>query len=76
MGGEWNKENWFDLAYYAELYMDACYEQSIVSSDGYAASRDLSPNPEDRAANRVDEGSLSPTTYVQMRNLIPQRARF
>ena len=26
MAGEWNEENWFDLADYAGLDMDACYD--------------------------------------------------
>lgn len=43
--------------------MDACYEyeQSIISFDGNAASRDLSPDPEDHATDKVEEGSCLPT---------------
>ena len=63
MAGEWNEENWFELADYAKLDMNACYEykQSIISSDGNAASRDLSPDPGDYAADRADEGYFFPT---------------
>ena len=36
MAGEWNEENWFDLADYADIDMDAGfdYEPSDTSSDG------------------------------------------
>ena len=64
MAGEWNEENWFDLADYADVDMDAGfdYEPSIDSSDGIAASGDLSADPGDHATDGVEEGSLSPTT--------------
>lgn len=64
MAGEWNEAIWFDLADYVGLDMDACYEyeQSIIPSDGNAASRDLSPDSGDHATDRVEEGSFSPTT--------------
>ena len=64
MAGEWNEENWFDLADYADVDMDADfdYEPSVDSSDGIAASGDLSADPGDHATDGVEEGSLSPTT--------------
>ena len=64
MAGEWNEENWFDLADYADVDMDAGfdYEPSIESSDGIAASGDLSRDPGNHATDGVEEGSLSPTT--------------
>ena len=59
MVGEWNEENWFDLADYADVDMDAVfdYEPSIDSSDGIAASRDPSADPGDHATGGVEEGS-------------------
>ena len=64
MAGEWNEENWFDLADYADVDMDAGfgYEPSIDSSDGIAASGDLSADPGDHATDGVEEGSLSLAT--------------
>nr|ADB85436.1 putative retrotransposon protein [Phyllostachys edulis] len=64
MVGEWNEENWFDLADYADVDMDAGfdYEPSDDSSDGTVASGDLPTDPGDSAAGGVEEGSLSPTT--------------
>ena len=64
MAEEWNDEKLFDLADYAELDMDAYYEyeQSIISSDDNAVSRDLSLDPGDHTAYKVDQGSFSPTT--------------
>ena len=49
---------------YADVDMDAGfdYEPSIDSSDGIAASGDLSADPGDHATNGVEERSLSPTT--------------
>lgn len=62
MEGEWNEENWFDLANYADIDMDAGfdYEPSDASSDDDAAPGDLSPR--DFTTDGVEEGSLSPTT--------------
>ena len=64
MAGEWNEENWFDLADYADVDMDAGfdYEPSNDSSDGNTASENLSADPGDHATDGVEEGSLSPTT--------------
>ena len=64
MVGEWNEENWFDLADYADIDMDASfdYEPSIIPSDGNAASRDHSPDPGDYATDGVEEESFFPTT--------------
>ena len=77
MAGEWNEENWFDLADYADVDMDAGldYEPSIDSSDGIAASGDLPKDPGDRATDGVEEGSLSPTTVRPCRRLrnLPSR---
>lgn len=52
------------MADYADIDMDAGfdYEPSIISSDGYAASRDHSPDPRDHATDGVEEGSFSLTT--------------
>lgn len=63
MAGEWNEENWFDLADYADVDMDAGfdYEPSDDSSYGIAASGDLPTDPGDNVAGGVEEGSLSPT---------------
>lgn len=64
MAGEWNEENWFDLADYADVDMDAGfdYEPSIDSSDGIAAFENLPADLVNNAADGVEEGSLSPTT--------------
>lgn len=55
MAGGWNEKNWFNLTYYAELDIDPYYEyeQSIILSDGDAGSRDLSPDPGNRAMDKV-----------------------
>nr|ADB85316.1 hypothetical protein [Phyllostachys edulis] len=75
MAGEWNEENWFDLADYADIDIDAGfdYEPSIDSSDGVAASRYLSADPGDHATDRVEEGSLSPTTVRPIEESIPSK---
>ena len=62
MAGEWNEENWFDLADYVDIDMDTGfdYESSDTSSDGDIASGDHSPGG--HTTDGVEEGSLSPTT--------------
>lgn len=64
MAGEWNEENWFDLADYADVDMDAefDYEPRDDSSYDIAASGDLPTDPGDNVAGGVEKGSLSPTT--------------
>ena len=56
MAGEWNEENWFDLADYADVDMDAGfdYEPSIDPSSGVAASGDLSSDPRGHATKGVE----------------------
>nr|ADB85301.1 hypothetical protein [Phyllostachys edulis] len=62
MAGEWNEENWLDLADYTDIDMYAGfnYEPSTASSDGDVAPGDHSLG--DHTIDGVEEGSLSPTT--------------
>ena len=75
MAGEWNEENWFDLADYADVDMDAGYdyELSIDSSDGIAASGDLPSDPGHLATDGVEEGSLSLTTVRPVEEPVPSK---
>ena len=77
MVGEWNEENWFDPTDSAYIDMDAGfdYEPSVESSYGNVTSRDHSSDPGDHTIDGVEEGSLSPQRYVQLRKQIPQSAR-
>ena len=64
MAGEWNEENWFDLADYADVDMDAGfdYEPSDASCDGDVASGDHSPG--DHPTDGAEKESFPPQLYV------------
>ena len=71
MAGTWDEENWFDLADYSNLDMDACIRAMEENRMSSSSSSVGSPVADISEIDRMDEDTPPPTMALSEEPLVP-----
>ena len=71
MAGTWDEENWFDLADYSNLDMDACIRAMEENGISSSSSSTGSPVAEISKIDRMDEDTSPPSMALSEEPLVP-----